>query len=80
MKEFNKNKYTVVKSVFNKETVDLIKQYFYIKSDILKTYSKHRYISPFNMDHGAFGDSQSKPNTFVIYGDALGDSVLLKLK
>jgi hypothetical protein len=80
MKEFNKNKYKIVKSVFTKETMELVKKYFDLKSEVLKTYSKHRYISPFNMDHGAFGDSQSNQNTFVIYGDVLGDSILLKLK
>ena len=58
MKEFNKKNYVIIKSVISEETADVAKDYFALKAQILDTFKKNNYISPFNRDHGLFGDHQ----------------------
>ena len=52
MKEFNKKNYVIIKSVISEETADVAKDYFALKAQILDTFKKNNYISPFNRDHG----------------------------
>ena len=51
MKEFNKKNYVIIKSAISEETADVAKNYFALKAQILDTYQKNKYISPFNKDH-----------------------------
>ena len=39
----------------------------------------HLRISPFNDMHGSYGDAQSSPETFCVYGDVASDTLLSKL-
>ena len=79
MKEFNKKNYVIIKSVISEETADVAKDYFALKAQILDTFKKNNYISPFNRDHGLFGDHQVNKG-FCSYGDPLSDSLTTKLK
>ena len=79
MKEFNKKNYVIIKSAISEETADVAKDYFALKAQILDTFKKNKYISPFNKDHGLFGDHQVNKG-FCSYGDPLSDSLTTKLK
>jgi hypothetical protein len=80
MKVFEKNKYAVIKKVLNTETCDVLRNYFFLKKQVLQTYIEKKYISPFTLDFGSFGDAQSTKDCYCIYGDALSDSLLPLLK
>jgi hypothetical protein len=80
MKEFKKNKYIVIKKALNPETCDVIRNYFFLKKQVLQTYNEKRYISPFTLDFGSFGDGQATKDCYCIYGDVLSDSLLPLLK
>tara|TARA_R100001244_G_scaffold57795_2_gene48911 strand:- start:341 stop:982 length:642 start_codon:yes stop_codon:yes gene_type:complete len=80
MKTFNKNKYTIIRSVLNEQTATLVKNIFYLKKKILRTHLDKRYIPPFSNDWGTLGDDQSNPETFCLYGDPVSDSLFPILK
>ena len=80
MKEFKKNGYVIIKKVLNFETCDLIRNYFFLKKQILHTYLEKKYIAPYTSDFGSFGDSPATKDCYCVYGDCLSDSLLPLLK
>jgi ribosomal protein S8 len=75
---FKKNKYLILKNVISTETSDYFFQYLKLKKQVCETLLKEKYISPYEEMHGIFGDTQIQ-NTFAMYGDALMETLLLKL-
>ena len=72
-------KYKIKKNAISKDLANYLFNYIVLKKDVLKTYMDHQRISPFNDMHGSYGDAQSSPETFCVYGDVAFDTLLSKL-
>ena len=65
---FQKNKYCVFKSIIPPLLAEFCAKYLQMKKANYSILKNSRYISPFNVDHGSYVDSQV-PDTYAIFGD-----------
>ena len=79
--DFKKNKYTIIRKAISKDLAIFVYNYFLIKKQVYDTCLKERYISPFEDILGYYEkENQQVPNTYSIYADAAGETLLLKLQ
>jgi hypothetical protein len=76
---FEKNKYTVIKSAISKELASFVTDYFLLKRQGADTLFKKNLIPSFAEEWGKWTDSQI-PNTYSIYGDVVMETLLTKVK
>ena len=76
-----KNKYIVIKKVFDKDLSDFCYNYLRVKKQVYDTCIKNRYISPFEEVLGKYEtDEQQVANTYSTYGDIAMDTLMLKIQ
>ena len=73
-----KNNFKVLKNVISKELQYVSCRYLYLKKEVLKTFKKVNYISPYAKEWGEFGDTQVK-DVYCCYGDILMEVLLVEL-
>ena len=79
--DFKKNKYAIIRKAISKDLAIFVYNYFLIKKQVYDTCLKERYISPFEDILGYYEkENQQVPNTYSIYADAAGETLLLKLQ
>ena len=76
---FEKNKYTVIKSVISPELAGFVYQYFLNKRNVAIFLFEQKYISPFNSEYGVWNDKQV-PNTYSHYSDIAMETLLQQVK
>ena len=76
---FQKNKYSVLKSVVSKEIADFAFAYFLNKRKVARFLFDQKYISPFTEYWGVWNDEQV-PNTYSHYADLVMETLLQKAK
>ena len=79
--DFKKNKYAIIRKAISKDLAIFVYNYFLIRKQVYDTCLKERYISPFEDILGYYEkENQQVPNTYSIYADAAGETLLLKLQ
>lgn len=76
---FKKNGYVVIQKAVDPKIADFVYQYLLLKRDVLITYIKSNYVSPYDSQHGTFSDPQV-PGAYSAYGDIAMDTLLRQLK
>ena len=76
---FQKNKYSVLKSVISREIADFAFAYFLNKRKAARFLFDQKYISPFTTYFGVWNDEQV-PNTYSHYSDLVMETLLQKVK
>ena len=76
---FQKNKYSVLKSVISREIADFAFAYFLNKKRVARFLFDQKYISPFTTYFGIWIDTQI-PNTYSHYADLVMETLLQKVK
>jgi len=76
---FKRKKYLVVKKVITKDMANFIYGYFMMKRRVARKFFDSRYISPFEMGWGTWGDDQI-PNTYAHYADMVMETLLEKVR
>ena len=71
--------YIHLKQVINNNMSDFLYQYLLLKRQSFITLNNNKLISRFNEDFGCWGDGQVD-NSFCLYGDAVFDLLLTKVK
>jgi len=73
--------YTIIKNLISKEIAEFLYSYLNLKKTTVKLLKEHNVISGMDHDYGVFGDRQvPDKNTYCIYGDAIFDTLLSKVK
>lgn len=75
----------IIKNLISKEISEFLFSYLNLKKTGVKLLREYNIISSLDRDHGIFGDGQLKgtqgyKNTYCIYGDAVFDTLLSKVK
>ncbi len=79
MKNFKKNKYTIIRKAISKELAEFISNYFSMQKQVLDTCRKARYISPFETLLGYYEtENEQIPNTYSCYSDIAMETLMLK--
>jgi hypothetical protein len=76
---FKEKNYLVIKKAIPKDMAEFLFNYFLIKKQVLLTFRDLRFISEKDHTFGEMGDGQTGKNTFCLYGDVAGDTLLLRL-
>ena len=76
---FQKNKYSVLKSVISREIADFAFAYFLNKRKAARFLFDQKYISPFTEYWGVWNDEQV-PNTYSHYSDLVMETLLQKVQ
>ena len=73
--------YTIIKNLISKDMAEFLYSYLNLKKTTVKLLKEHNIISGMDHDYGVFGDNQvPDKNTYCIYGDAIFDTLLSKVK
>ena len=75
---FKSNHYQVLRKVISKEIADFICDYFLLKRKVAKKLFDDRWISPYSMEWGTWGDGQIS-NTYAHYADIAMETLLEKV-
>ena len=76
---FKKNKYVVIKQAISKDLAAFIANYFSMKKQVYDTCSQARFISPYEVLLGAYGDDNDQvPHTYHSYADIAVETLMLK--
>ena len=74
-------KYKVLRSVLSKDVLEYACSYFAMKEKATRYLFNNKLISPYCKMFGTYKDSfKELENTYNLYGDPLGDTILTKLK
>ena len=74
-----KNGYQILKEAVTKDVATFAYNYFRIKREVLITFKKENYISPYSNDWGCFNDGQA-PGSFSHYGDIAMETLLIMVQ
>jgi|TARA_R100000149_G_scaffold64268_1_gene36089 hypothetical protein len=82
MKKLNykKDKIKVIKNSLDKDLIDFLYNYLLMKEEVLLRLLNEKYISPFETGFGIIGDPQVPDSGLCLYGDPVGDTILLRLQ
>jgi len=75
---FKKNKYSILKNVISKPIASFVSDYFLLKRQVCRTFIEDRYMSPFALEWGVFGDTQVR--SYSVYGDCAMETLLEQVK
>ena len=79
--DFKKNKYTIIRKAISKDLSLFTYNYFLIRKQVYDTCRQANYFSPFETMFGYYeSENQQVPNTYSIYADVAGETLLLKLQ
>jgi hypothetical protein len=76
---FEKDNFVVIKNALDKNTANFLYDYFLLKRQVVQTYQKSRYISPYTNEYGVWNDGQVE-NTYSVYGDIAFEVLLEQIK
>ena len=77
---FKTKGYAVIKKAISKHIAEFLFNYFLIRKQVLLTFRDLKFISDKDHTFGEMGDGQTGKDTFCLYGDVAGDTLLLKLQ
>ena len=75
----NKKFYKIMRKAISKDLAKFCSDYLIMKSQVLRTFLKEKWIPERNVIHGVFNDPQA-PGAFSIYGDQAMETLLCKVK
>ena len=76
---FQKNGYQILKEAIPKDVATFVYNYFKIKREVLLTFKKEKYISPYSDDWGCFNDPQAL-GSFSHYADIASETLLIMVQ
>ncbi len=79
MIDFDKEKYIVIDEIIDKDTANLLSNYFLLKRNVALKLFETQYIPPEETIHGTWHDNQC-PGMYSIYGDTLFDCHMLLIQ
>jgi len=76
---FKKDKYHIIREAIPKELAEFLFNYFLMKRQVYDTCIKNRFISPYEVLLGGYGDKNSQtPHTYYCYSDIAMETLMLK--